>query len=76
MKLKKEIIERIKGNKDAMPALEVALKKNDLQYIRIMVKRNADNSPLTTLAALTALQNVLGIEDVNDMVDRSSATWL
>ena len=71
MKLKTEIIERIKGNREALPLLQSVLKKNNRQYIRIMVRRNIEDSPLTTLAALTALQGLFGIEDINDMIEKN-----
>ena len=69
MKLKKDIIERIRGNKEAVPALMDSLGKSR-QLINRMLRKNEDDGPLTTINALNTIQNVLGIEDVNDLVDR------
>ena len=69
MKLKKDIIERLKGNKDAIPALKESLQKSR-QLITRMIRQNKDEGPLTTVKALNTIQLVLEIEDINDLVDR------
>ena len=72
MKLKKEIIERIRNNGEAKDALRLALRKHDPQLISRIVRMNREDGPLMNLRALIALQEVLRIEDINDMIEKTS----
>lgn len=71
MRLKNEIIERIRGNEDAKPALMQALKKNR-QQINRLVRLNANNGELTKLCSLVAICNVLEVEDPKELLTHES----
>lgn len=68
MKLKKDIVERIRGNKDTIPALMDSLGKSR-QMINRMLRKNENDGELTKIRSLQTIQRVLSIEDINDLVD-------
>lgn len=62
MKLKTEIIERVRGRKEIVPLIsaEMGVSKNT---VKAWLKRNADDGWLTTFKVLAILRDKLGLTD-------------
>lgn len=64
MKLKKEIIERVRGNKNAIPYIMVGLNKSR-QAINRELRLNRNDGILTTANSMFIISSVLSVEIID-----------
>lgn len=69
MKLSKKAIKLLK-NRPLMLKVAIALDFSE-QWILILIKKNGNNGPLTTIKALTTIQEETGLTQVEILEDES-----